>query len=264
MNLDSLVGMEVLLYFLKRIITWALLPIGTALILLSLGLALLMTCRKRLGSFLVVTAGILLVVFSLGWTGFSLVKPLEDKAGPYADTTKLRQIGVQAVVVLSHENIVDGLTPADRWGWTLPRLLEGVRLWRELPNGKLILFGLDYSSSEAMIEFPIQIGVPRDSIIVETSARNTQDEVKLIKALIGSEPFALVTSAVHMPRVMELSRAENANPISCPCGFIAVRSPPTNLLLVPSVEGLRNSEIALHEYYGRIFYLIKAMVLKWF
>ena len=140
MNLDSSAGMEILLYFLKRIITWVLSPIGTVITLILLGLVLLMTSRKRLGSFLVVAGGIFLVVFSLGWIGFSLVKPLEDKAGPHADTKNLRQLGVQAVVVLSHENIVDGLTPADRWGWTLPRLMEGIRLWREIPNGKLILF----------------------------------------------------------------------------------------------------------------------------
>ena len=63
-------------------------------------------------------------VASLGWTGLTLVKPLGDKAGHYADPDKLRQAGVRDLVVLSKSRIINANTSSDRWFGTLQRLME--------------------------------------------------------------------------------------------------------------------------------------------
>ncbi|MFA6222252.1 MAG: ElyC/SanA/YdcF family protein [Desulfomonilaceae bacterium] len=254
--------MEVFLYFLKRIIAWPFFPIGLTLMPLLSGIALLLIGRTKVGTLLVSSASVIFVVFSLGWTGLSLVKPLEDRAGSHADPEKLRQIGVRNIVVLSKSRIVPALTPADRWFRTLPGIMEGIRLWSAIPEAKLILSGSALSSAEAMAELPTQLGIPKEALILETRAYNTADEARLIAPVLGSEPFALVSSAVHLPRAMFIFKAQGTNPISCPCDFITKGWPPIYLLLVPCVGGLNNSETALHEYYSLFFYWAKAVFLN--
>ena len=249
--------MDTFLYFLKRIICWPLFPVGSAFLPFAAGLAFLFKGRRSVAIFFLFSSFSLFFIFSLGWTGLSLVKPLEDRAGSYADPQNLRTLGVRNIVVLSKSRVVDANTPADRWFGTLPRLMEGIRLWREIPHAKLILSGSAYSSVRAMEELPLDLGVPREALVLETRSFNTADEARLIKTEVGKEPFALVTSAVHMPRAMYLFRSEGTHPIPCPCDYITHGWPPIYLLLVPCVGGFRNSEIALHEYYSLLFYRAK-------
>ena len=65
--------MEVFLYFSKRIIAWPFFPIGLTLIPLLSGIAMLFIGRKRVGTLLVSVGSVIFVVFSLGWTGLSVV-----------------------------------------------------------------------------------------------------------------------------------------------------------------------------------------------
>ncbi|MCX5874223.1 MAG: YdcF family protein, partial [Deltaproteobacteria bacterium] len=77
--------------------------------------------------------------------------------------------------------------------------------------------------------------------------------------IVGNERFALVTSACHLPRALEQFRAKGTKPIPCPCDFRTKQTPPLLFLLIPG-GGLENSQIALHEYYGRLFYWLTARV----
>lgn len=183
-------------------------PVGITFIPLAVGIALLFTRKILASKIFLISAFAVYFVFSIGWTGLSLVKPLEDEAGPYADPEKLRQAGVRNIVVPSQSRVVDANTPADRWFGTLPKLMEGIRLWLEIPKAKLILSGSAYSSADAMEELPLELGIRREMMILETRAFNTADEARLIKKAVGKEPFALVTSAVHMPRALFLFRSE--------------------------------------------------------
>jgi uncharacterized SAM-binding protein YcdF (DUF218 family) len=252
--------MDSFLYFFKRILAWPMQPVGITTVTFAIGIFLLFKGKRSAAKLFLIGSFSIFCFFSLGWTGLSLVKPLEDRAGPYADPEKLMRAGIRNIVVLSKSRIVDANTPADRWFGSLPRVMEGVRLWDEIPQAKLILSGSAYSSKAAMEELPLRLGIPKESLILETRAFNTADEARLIKPLLDKEPFALVTSAVHMPRSMYLFRAEGTNPIPCPCDYLTHGWPPIYLLLVPCVGGLINSEIALHEYYSLMFYWIKGLV----
>ena len=103
----------------------------------------------------------------------------------------------------------------------------------------------------------MQFGVPRDALIIETRAIDTSDEVELFKPIVGSEPFALVTAAFHMPRALYQFRSKGTNPMPCTCEFQTRRGDWTIWMLLPTVLGLERSQTALHEYYGRLFYWIK-------
>ena len=60
--------------------------------------------------------------------------------------------------------------------------------------------------------------------------------------------FFLVTSAYHMPRAVRLMQRVGAHPIPAPTGQRVGASPGTGLR--PTSAGMRNTEIALHEYLG--------------
>ena len=108
----------------------------------------------------------------------------------------------------------------------------------------------------------MRLGVPRESLILETRALDTDDEANLFKPIVRNAPFALVTSASHMPRALRLFRSKGMNPLPCPCDFRAKRRQPLFVLLSPNADGLYNSEIALHEYYGRMFYWLKGLIAQ--
>jgi len=253
--------MTSLIYIIKHILPWPMYPLGATLLFLLIAFILRFKGPKRLGTVFVYLAGIILFVFSLSWPGLVLLNRLQSEAGTYANPVQLKEAGVKYIVVLSGEPILNRPSVADRWGQGIFRLMEGIRLWREIPNASLVLSGSGYSSADAMAELPLQLGVPKDAMIVKTGVWDTVDEVKAFKPIVGANPFALVTSAYHIPRAMELFRNEGTNPIACPCDF-------NNTLVwsyksfIPYEDALVISRIALHEYYGRLFYWIKGLVFR--
>lgn len=251
--------MEYVFYIMKKILTATMYPIGATSIFLIAGIVLLSKGWKKVGLSFVSVACIILLVFSLGWTGLVLLKPLEDEAGFYGDPVKLRSEGVKCIVVLAGACVNEGLSPSDRWNGSVLRLLEGVRLWRAMPETKLALSGGAPSSADAMAILPLELGVPREAMILETRALDTADEVRLFKPIVGNQPFALVTSASHLPRAIQQFRAKGTKPIPCPCDFRTKQQPSLLFQLIPGA-GMENSKIALHEYYGRFFYWLKSRV----
>lgn len=243
----------------KKIMSAAIYPIGITFILVVVALILSWNHRRRVARLIFALAGLTLLVFSLGWTGHTLVKALEDEAGPYVDPAKLRETGIKYIVVLGGTAVKPDKSPADRWDRSVLRLLEGWRLWREIPNSKLVLSGGAVSYADAMAVLPEWLGVPENAMILETRALDTDDEARLFEPIVGTHPFALVTSATHIPRAMSMFRGRGMRPIACPCDFRATRTPPLYELCLPKADWLNDSEIALHEYYGRLFYWFKGL-----
>jgi len=199
-------------------------------------------------------------------TGYLLLHPLEVEAGNYADSKELVQKGVKHVVVLGASVVTGDASPADRWQGGLFRVMEGIRLWKAVPSAMLVLSGGSYpggqSSAEAMAVLPEQCGVPRKSLMLETRAKDTAEEARLFTEIVGNKPFALVTSAVHMPRSLALFRSLGADPIACPCDFQAKRLPAWYTWFLPYAEGLQRSHAALHEYYGKLWLVIRKTVIS--
>jgi uncharacterized SAM-binding protein YcdF (DUF218 family) len=242
--------MNSFIHILKNSIVWPMYPVGATFVLLLVGATLLLTGSKKAGTFFILAAGIVLFVFSLPWTGFTLLHRLEAEAGSSGDPARLRAAGVRYIVVLNN-----GLASTSR-------LLEGIRLWHEMPNTKLVLSRRTLNSVDARAGDLLHFGVPREALLIlEPQALDTADEVARFKPIVGREPFALVTSAFHMPRAVQLFRAKGARPIPCPCEFDNSRLS-TYQLFVPSFSNLEYSKLALHEYYGRLFYWIKGLTLS--
>ena len=250
--------MDDIAFVLKKIVSSFVYPLGASVLLLFVGLAVWRIKRSCRAAMLFVCLGTaLLMVMSFPITSALLVKDIEKKAGSYADVGFLRSKHVRYIVVLGGAGRTAELTPADRTGPSIFRVMEGVRLWKSIPGSKLVLsgsgFGREANSPELMKQLPLQLGVPEKSLIVKAQAWDTPQEAKLFSDLVGKEPFALVTSAYHMPRAMMLFQARGLHPIASPCEFKGRVPPPWYRLLVPSAEALVDSTLVLHEYIGMVW-----------
>ena len=252
--------MDYALYVLKKIITVLIYPTGAALLFLFAGLILLVKSRKRAGTLLISVGTVVLLIFAMGWSGFVMLKSLEDEAGPYADPALLRQAGVKYIVLLGGSSVFDDMIPPDSWESVNPRFLEAIRLWKAIPNATLLMSGGSDNSEEAMLSLCARFGVRKESLITETKAMDTSDEARWASKYVGKQPFALVTSAYHMPRSLRQFRAIGTNPIPCPCDYRTTRQWPLYQFLAPCGAGLYYSEIALKEYYGGLFYWVKSLI----
>ena len=257
--------MEAFGFLVKKTISIAIYPLGWSLAFLVLGLlALYFRKSRRLGSVLLTLGAVILLLFSLETTAFHLTHPLEKQAGSFQDPAELGRMGVKNVVVLGAELVEEGFPPAESWGLALRRVMEGIRLTKGIPDSKLILSGGAIpgrpSVADVMSRLPMEMGIPENRLVFNTSALDTEDEARRFSQITGKEPFALVTSAYHMPRALRLFRKYGSNPIACPCEFTTLREPFFYTKYFPSPSNLQGSQKAIHEYYGGWWLDLKEML----
>lgn len=101
-----------------------------------------------------------------------------------------------------------------------------------------------------MADAVILLGVNETDIILESESRDTRDEARLLKPLLGTNRFVLVTSASHMPRAMKLLQADGLHPEPAPAGHKVKEARANVATLFPSPGFVNNSGSAMHEYLG--------------
>lgn len=250
--------MEELVFSIKKIVLRLMFPVSVTLILLAAGILL----RKRASlSLVLVLCGLLvLATFSFPIVALSLIGSLESRAGDYAKPARMRAENTAYIVVLSGEFREGDLTAADSVGTSVIRLIEGVRLWKEVPDSKLVVTGgiipgLSRSSiARSLAEVAHQVGVPQNAIILEEESWTTEDQARMTADIVKDARFALVTSAYHMPRSLLLFRAAGLDPVPAPCDFTAKKYYLHYDTLIPQAQFLLLSQIAIKEYIGLAFY----------
>jgi uncharacterized SAM-binding protein YcdF (DUF218 family) len=111
-------------------------------------------------------------------------------------------------------------------------------------------------SSLVMRDALVQLGVPSQQILLESSSRDTHEEAVLIAPMLrslGAQRTIVVTSSIHMPRSLGAFRAAGIRAIPAP-----VREPETSVTRagawLPSASGLLFSSQLAHEFIGIAYY----------
>jgi len=171
------------------------------------------------------------------------------------------------VVVLGGGHTSDETLPVTSQinGSSLVRLIEGIRIYRKHQGSKLFLSGgrgFDpIPNAEVMARVAREIGIDESDIILETSSKDTKDEARIIKPVVGSDPFVLVTSASHMPRSMALFKKFEMNPIPAPTGHqVKQRQSLAPSAFFPGSGNLQNSRKALYEYLGMAWARLRGQI----
>ncbi|WP_271254993.1 YdcF family protein [Pseudanabaena sp. Chao 1811] len=116
--------------------------------------------------------------------------------------------------------------------------------------------------SEDMAAIAEVMGVPTSAIIQESQSFNTRDNAVNTKHILDQRDInkvLLVTSALHMPRSMEIFRKVGLEVIPAPTDFLSVNNENSKgfaivLDLLPSAEALKNTTNAIKEYIGLFIY----------
>ena len=247
------------MFFFKKILEELFSPLSLSLEIMIAGLFLLyVTSKKRTGKILVLIGMSVLAFCSYTPTSDILITPLLKQYPAYRhDDQLILDEKPVIVVVLGAGYKRDSSVPvASRIGYdALVRLIEGIRIYRMMPQGKLLLSGGSkpgtISSAQDMAQLARELGVNEKDIIIESKSRNTEEEAYIIRSMIGQEHIVLVTSSVHMPRSIVLFRKHGMNPVPAPTRSIEERLLSlTPDPFFPSTINLQKSEMAVHEYLG--------------
>ena len=258
----------------KRSVELVFSPFGIATILLALGV-LLTACRRdaRTGRrFLFCGAIIFFVIFFSPLSRF-LIWNLERQYPPLLIPPAAPKI--DRIVILAGYAESGPLIPvtSNVSEQTLASLSEGLRLYRLLPNSKLVVSGGVVQEGQrpvanAMAEFIEQLGVPREKIIVERNSHNTYENFVEVRKILGSAPFILVASACDMRRAAGVAKRLSMNPIPAPAYIWTLQRLRSNWTLTDwisnyfrengyvSLKNLPRLQWAYHEYLGYIWYRI--------
>lgn len=237
--------------FLKNALSWLTLPLSWSFIFLAASLFILWFTKKARAGRILVTAGFAaLYLFSIRPVALLLLSPLEG-AYPYYAAQH-----VDFVVVLGGGQYSEA---------SCDRLLEGLRIKRLNTQSRLVLSGAPcgapVSEAEVLADRACSLGVPEGGIIREPCSRVTFEHPIYVKSIVGNRPFAVVTSASHMPRAIRLFRKAGLNPVPAPAGNLSLKlSRSGKISFAPNISALAASSAALHEYFGLLWAYLRGQI----
>jgi len=195
------------------------------------------------------------VLAGFGLIGNRLLKGLENKYPPLLDAS--RAAGAKWVVVLGAGMTSDLKVPltSQLSEGSAIRTIEGIRIWRQIKRSKLIFSGgaVFNTQSEAtgMAGLARQLGVPDTVVSLEDRSLDTDDQARLIKAMVKGDTVVLVTSAAHMHRSVSLFQKQGVALIPAPTHYLIKDEPkfkPSRLF--PNSGNMMAAETLFHEYLG--------------
>jgi uncharacterized SAM-binding protein YcdF (DUF218 family) len=243
------------MFLFKKIIGPFFDPLSICLAVLMVGLVILLfTRRQKLGKIFLSAGFIILVLISYSWLSNPLIQPLESKYPALLQVNKAS--GIKWVVVLGNGVAADhSLPPNDQlYNGSLVRLVEGLRIHRALPGSKLILsggLGADtITEVDAMAKTAVSLGIDRNTLILDSQSRDTEDQARVIKQIVGNDRFILVTTASHMPRSVALVKKLGLDPLPAPTEHMLKKDagPVSPAEFFPSSGNIMKIEYAIHEY----------------
>ena len=148
------------------------------------------------------------------------------------------------------------------------RAIYGAELYRAGKVDFVLASGgnLPWQSSgqpEAVLiaEFIVQLGVPREAIVLETTSRKTRENAPNSAAVLnarGWKTALLVTSATHMPRAISVFRRAGIDAVPCSTDARVRSQGYSSILdLLPDAGALGRTTEAIKEWMGLIAYRMR-------
>ncbi|MCI5148120.1 MAG: hypothetical protein D3916_01705 [Candidatus Electrothrix sp. MAN1_4] len=239
---------------------YAPLPVGVFCLVLTLFCMLLRF--QKMAAFSLLISLCLFLVAGYGIPARQHLKTLERKYPPW-DIEKIaveEQRKIRFVVVLGSANSTDSALPESNHLNTasLYRLVEGIRIQRQLPQTFLILSGGANQDprANAVVAGRVaeSLGVAKERMVIQDQPRDTAEEVRLLQPMLKDIPFILVTSAVHMERAMHLFQQAGTLPIAAPTDFLVKNNGQlTSSSFVPTCKNLALSQRMIYAWVAQVW-----------
>jgi len=242
-------------FIIKKTITFFVEPLGFVLTLFAIGIYFLYVGKNRYAKISLSISFISLILFSYPPLSNTLVKNLEDRYEKYDYKHNIKYIHVLGGGHTTDETQPTSSKLSDA---STKRVLEGIMIYKNTPNSKLIFTGYEgktnISTAQMNANLAIALGVEEKDIIINGAPKDTQEEAEFSKTLVGKDKFVLVTSATHMPRSMMLFKKLGMNPVAAPTYF----KKSDIYSYVPNTVSFENSRMAIHEYFGILWAKLRA------
>lgn len=199
---------------------------------------------------------VLLYALSMPYVGDRLLETLEGEYVPPAAVAG-------DVIIMLGGGATFGTPDIDGTGQlsgnAANRLLTAARLQRQLGVPVILSGGQVYEDTgrEAVIgkRIMVGIGIADSQVLVEDTSLNTQQNAANVQKILAEKGFKrpiLVTSAFHMPRSVINFEKQGVTVVPYPADYMVSQGGNSFYIgkWVPSVDALRSSYIALHEYLG--------------
>jgi len=243
-------------FYLKKFITFFIEPLGLVLTLFAVGLYLLLAEQRSYAKPLLYLSFASLLLFSYEPFSNLLLKNLEEKYPRYT-----HQENIKYIHVLGSGHNTDESQPlsSNISSSGIKRVLEGVMIHKQTPGSKLVFTGYegdtDVPNAVMNAKLAAALGVEEENMIIEPSPKDTREEALFLRSILLDEKFVLVTSATHMPRAIDLFESLGLNPVAAPTDFR--KKEQSGYFKAPDIDSLHNSKVAIHEYFGILWSLIR-------
>ena len=257
--------------FLSKLIPLFIYPLGLSCISLAIAL-LFFKKRPAVARGSIIFALVVLLFSSNSWVSLNLVKSLEWQ---YADQKELPS--AEAIVVLGGATRsqfpprrgVDLMEQGDRIIYAAQLYLQKKAPIIILSGGRIDWRGKGKSESSDMKDILTSLGIPSEAILEEPNSLNTYQNAVNVKKILESNNISkvlLVTSAIHMPRSIQIFQRQKINAIPAPTDFHVsegelnetVSTPKAAILnLLPMTKNIHMLTSAIKEYIGLFVYRLR-------
>jgi uncharacterized SAM-binding protein YcdF (DUF218 family) len=237
------------MFFLKKLVSYFILPPGLFVILLLL--IALVSGKNRLVRRLALASALGLYLISTEPVKDALIYPLEFEH-PRADPET-----AQAIVVLGGGVYNSGYLKSSSY----KRLITGFLLHRDTGLPIILSGGAAINAipeARIMKKLLEEFGVEDGNIYADLQSRDTRENALRVREIcdrIGCRRVLIVTSAFHMGRALESFRKVGLEPLPYPTDF-RFEGRYNLYSLFPKIGALYDSSVAIREHIGRVFYRI--------
>ncbi|WP_373031913.1 ElyC/SanA/YdcF family protein [Sulfurovum sp.] len=249
-------------FLLKKFISMFLMPLPIGVFFIVLALVLLYRNKTKPARSMLIFSILWLFFFSYPPVANTLLYSLESST----QTLHKAPGNIKYIYVLGGGHHTDESLPITSQvvETSVVRLNEGIRLYHQLHEEASIIVsghsGLFDPTTHAVMQekLALALGVKKEKIILCPEPRDTQEEARAAKELVGDKPFILVTSASHMTRSLNFFKAEGLDPVPAPTNHLAGIQHP-NYTKFFSSDALEKSRIVFHELLGLVWQKLKGV-----
>jgi uncharacterized SAM-binding protein YcdF (DUF218 family) len=222
----------------------------------------LMLGRARLGRDLGLAAAALFILIGAIPLGSVLARPLEDRyprrpLPAHVDGVVTLGAGLNSLVLA--QRAAPGTSPG------IDRLVSTYELARRHPEARIVFSGGwgPYSDSIAARDDFLRLGLQPARLVVEGRSRNTYENLAFTQAIVRPRPgevWVLATSAIQLPRAMDVARKLGWEMIPWPTDYRTARTWGEDWFRIG--DNLRLADEAVHEWLGFLAYGAAGMAGK--
>ena len=223
---------------------------------------LLKSHYRKLGKALIILGLFSIYLLSTGLAKNLLIRPLENNYRPLQEG-----VTADAIVILTNgardlSHLRLGPRPDM---YALERVLHGYLIYKRLKDVPVIISGgkadpssPDLSMGASLGEAAIELGIPKNHLLMEDDSINTNDGALKVAALLKGKgkKVILVTSGFHMGRSATLYRNAGFTVFAAPTNFVGEPVTLSFHSFIPKADNLAISRIALYEYLCTLWYIV--------